>query len=145
MDEPLDPGHVANTGTPVARPFVVAFVGFVIVAVVAFFFLREDEDLTVVRPDTVRVLGVAGDNAVELTADERPACERVERVQVDSDDDTIFLELIVREIDGCESDALGPVTVTVILPEAIDDRRVVAGVGRRHIPCDMDGDCRPGQ
>ena len=141
----LDPGNIRNTQPHDARPFVVALVGFVIVAVAAFFFLREDDDLTVVRPDSLSLLAVAGDNVVELTAEGRPACEQVERVQVDSDDDTIFLELVVKETDGCESNAVGPLTVTVTLPEAVDDRRVVPGVGRRHIPCDVDGDCRPGQ
>ncbi len=136
----LDPGNVANTQPPDARPFVVALVGFVIVATLAFFFLREnDADLELVRPDALQRVE---DNAVETTI-EVDHCGALERAQVDqTDDDIVFVEIVVqRNVEPCSMSF----DVTVVLPEPIDGRRVVGGVGRRELPCDSSGRCEAEQ
>lgn len=143
MDEPLDPGDIRNTRPADARPFVVAFVGFVIVAALAFFFLREDGDLSIVRP--VRV-AVVDDTTARFAIPVPEDCAEVVRVQVDlSDSQRVFVEAIVDD-SGCGG---GPDVVetelTVLLPQPIDDRQVVPGVGRVELPCDPSGTCQADQ
>ena len=118
---------------PDARPFVVAFVGFVIVAVLAFFLLREDGDLEVLRPDAVRSVD---DDTVTAVVDSLPGCTQIARSQVDvSDSETVFVELVVRTDDDC-ADPASPAAVQIDLPQPLAGRRVVPGVGRVEIACE---------
>lgn len=146
MDEPLDPGDIRNTRAPDARPFVVAFIGFVIVAVVAFVYLREDDDLEIVRPDRVQVID---DETIRFVVLVPSSCSEVERVQVDlSDGQRVFVEAIV-DLSDCADQPSDPDgdrrELTVELPQPIDDRQVVPGVGRVELPCDPSGTCRAEQ
>ena len=124
-------------------PFLVALAAFAVVAVLAFVFLRADDDLTTVRPDRVEALDVATDDFVEAVARDRPGCERLERAQVDLDRETIFVELVVTADEGCVEAPEQDLVATLELPEPIDGRRVVPGLGRFRLPCDADGHCRP--
>ena len=140
----LDPGDVRNTQPPDARPFVVALIGFVIVAVAAFFFLKEDDDLTIVRPERVAVLD---DTTIRFSVAVPSSCGVVDRAQVDvSDSERVFVEAIV-DLSACaggdQTDDLTQLTVT--LPQPVDDRQVVPGVGRVELPCDPSGRCGPEQ
>lgn len=140
----LDPGHVGNTRPPDARPFVVALIGFVIVAVAAYVFLREDAGLRVIQPDEVSVVD---DETVRATGMFGP-CERIERAQVDRDDDTLFVEVLAGPLEGCDCDgdcSEESFDVLIALPEPLDERRVVPGVGRVELPCDSSGRCGPEQ
>ncbi len=140
MDEELDPGHVANTTPSNPLPFVVALVGFLIVATLAFLFLRDDGSLQAFQPDEVTVID---DETVVVTGLFGP-CKRIERAQIDSDDDTVFVELVAGDLgdcdcnDDCSEEAY---ELEIVLPEPVDDRRVVPGVGRRQLPCDPSGRC----
>lgn len=136
MDDDLDPGDIRNTQPTNALPFVVALIGFVIVAALAFVFLRADDAaLELVQPDDLRRVG---DNAVaaEVTLDH---CGALERAQVDqTDDDVVFVEVVVRRnVEPCSM----AFDVTIVLPEPIDGRRIVGGVGRLQLPCASDGRC----
>ena len=143
MDEPLDPGDIRNTRPADARPFVIALVGFVIVAVAAFFFLREDGDLRVVLPDSVSRID---DRTVRVEVSGLAPCSEIVRVQVDAtEDDTVFVEAVVRDGDDTCGDAGPPGAVIAELPEPIGDRRVIPGVGRVHVPCGPDGECSADQ
>ncbi len=140
----LDPGDVRNTQPPDARPFVVALIGFVIVAVAAFVFLREDGDLRAIQPDEVSVVDGETVRATGLFG----PCEQIERAQVDSDDDTVFVEVVAGALDGCDcTDDCSEESydLEISLPEPIGDRRVVPGVGRVELPCDSSGRCGPEQ
>ena len=143
MDEPLDPGDIRNTRPSDARPFVIALVGFLIVAVAAFFFLREDAELHVFPPDAVERLD---DDTVRATGLFGP-CEAIERAQVDFDDDTVFVELVARDLGDCDCDddcAESEYELRILLPEPIDGRRLVPGIGRLELPC-TDSTCRADQ
>ena len=124
-------------------PFLLALGAFAVVAVLAFVYLRADDDLTTVRPDRVEALDAGTDDLVEAVARDRPGCERLERAQVDLDRDTIFVELVVTDIEGCADAPDRDMVATLELPEPIDGRRVVPGLGRFRLPCDTDGRCRP--
>lgn len=131
-DAPDEPGPDRATQlSPV--PFVVALVGFVIVAVLALVFLRADNSGELVRPDR---LDAVGDATVRAVAFERPPCEEVLRAQVDMADEAVFVELVVDEVDGqdCAS-GLVDVEAEIDLPDAIGDRPLRAGVGRTQLPC----------
>ena len=139
MNEPLDPGDIRNTRPADARPFIVAFIGFVIVAVAAFYFLREDGDLSIVRP--VRV-AVVDDTTVRFAIPVPEDCADVVRVQVDlSDSERVFVEAIVDD-SGCSGGPEVEVDLQVLLPQPIDGRRRAPPVGRVEIPCDPSGTCR---
>ena len=124
-------------------PFLLALVVLVVVVVVGFLYAREDADLTAVRPNTVEALEAAGDDMIAATALDRPGCETVERVQVDLDDDRIFVEMVLTPNEGCGDAPRHDLTAVVRLPEPIDGREVVPGFGRFQIPCDPDLRCRP--
>jgi len=114
-------------------PFVVALVGFVVIAAIAFVFLRADNDGVLVRPDR---LTVVGDDVVRVVAVGQPDCVAVERAQVDLAEDTVFVELVLGEGDCAgTTDVIAEIT----LPEAVGDRRLVAGVGRLRLPCEGEG------
>lgn len=137
------PGAEEPARPPNAVPFVVALVVFTVVAVLGFLYLREDADLTAVRPDRVEVLDVAGDDMIEVAVLDRPGCETVERVQVDLDVERIFVEVVLTTIDGCVEAPGHDLTAVALLPEPVDGREVVPGFGRFRIPCDPDLRCRP--
>ena len=137
------PGTEEPARAPNAVPFVVALVVFTVVAVLGFVYLRQDSDLTAVRPDAIEVLDVAGDDMIEVTVLDRPGCETVERVQVDLDVDRIFVEVVLTPDEGCSEAPDHDLTAVVLLPEPIDGREVVPGFGRFWIPCDSDLRCRP--
>ena len=141
--EELDPGNIANTQPPDARPFVVAFIGFVIVAVAAFFFLKEDDDLTIARPERVAVID---DTTIRFSLPVPSSGGVVDRAQATVLLTSVFVEAIV-DLSACaggdQTDDLTQLTVT--LPQPIDDRQVVPGVGRVELPCDPSGRCGPEQ
>ena len=139
----MDPG--ADDAPPQlnAVPFVLALVAFLVVAVLAWTYLRDDDDVTVVRPDGIEVLDVAGDDLIDVTALDQPGCRTVERAQVDIGVDRIFVEMVLADEPGCVEAPRQDLTATVQLPEAIGDRDVVPGIGRFQIPCDADLRCRP--
>lgn len=139
----LDPGDVRNTQPPNAVPFVVALVAFVIVATLAFFFLREDDDLSIVRPERVAIVD---DETVQFVVPVPSSCGTVERAQVDvSDSERIFVEVIVEDADCGPEQTADETELTVTLPQPIGDRQVVPGVGRVELPCDSSGRCGPEQ
>ncbi len=140
MDEELDPGNIRNTQPHNAVPFVVALIGFVVVAVLAFVFLREDASLRAFQPDDVRIV----DDATVLATGLFGPCATIERAQVDFDDDTVFVELIARDLPGCDCDddcSEEAYELEVVLTEPVGDRRVVPGIGRIELPCDPSGRC----
>ena len=116
-------------------PFVVALVGFLVVAVVAFLFLRPDDEGRLVRPDR---LSVVDDATIRAVAIGRPTCEVVDRAQADLGEDTVYLELVVTEAGSCDEGTVD-VVVEVTLPEPVGERRLVAGVGRLQLPCTTTG------
>ena len=117
-------------GGPNPVPFLVAFVGFVVVAVLAFVYLREDPG-QLLRPERVTAVD---DDTVRAVAADRPACERVLRAQVDMAEEAVFLEFVVEDDGDCAGDR-APFAAEVTLPEPIDDRPLRPGVGRFQIPC----------
>jgi hypothetical protein len=137
------PGTEEPARAPNAVPFVVALIVFLVVVLLGARYLREDADLTAVRPDTVEVLDVAGDDMIEVTVLDRPGCETVERVQVDLDVERIFVEVVLTPDEGCVEAPDHDLTAVALLPEPIDGREVVPGFGRFHLPCDADLRCRP--
>jgi len=73
-------------------PFVVALVGFAVVAVLAFVFLRADDEGVLVRPDR---LSEVDEDTIRAVAIGQPDCGMVERAQVDLGESEIFVELVV--------------------------------------------------
>ncbi|WP_436796248.1 hypothetical protein [Actinospongicola halichondriae] len=141
MEEELDPGSIRNTQPHNAMPFVVALVGFLIVAVLAFVFLREDDPGRLVRPDGVSVIG---DDTIRLTVDgpfRKPYADVI-KVGYALGEDDVFVEMVLDEYDcpddtdcGASTESL---TVDVVLPEPIDGRDVGPGTGRTLVDCDRD-------
>jgi hypothetical protein len=117
-------------------PFVVALVGVVVIATLAFVFLRADDEGRLVRPDRFQVLDA---DTVSATALAQPGCGRVERAQVDLADTEVLVELVVVDVEGPCSDVTVDLVAEITLPEPIGDRTVRAGVGRTLLPC-TDGD-----
>lgn len=119
-------------------PFVAAMVVVGIVVVLAFVFVRSDDEGRVVRPDRIAV--VDGDTVVATAADQ-PVCERIERAQYDLDETQIYLELVAVEVDGCDdagdggTDERTDLEVEIDLGVDIDDRELVPGAGRTQVPC----------
>lgn len=135
-DAPDEPGpDRSNQVSPV--PFVIALVGFVIVAVLALVFLRPDNSGQLVRPDR---LDAIDDDTVRAVALDRSPCEVVRRAQVDMADEAVFVELVVDEVEGdvCAAQVVD-VEAEIDLPDAIGDRPLRAGVGRTQLPCTGDG------
>ena len=118
-------------------PFVVALVGFVVIASLAFVFLRADDDGRLVWPDRFQVLDA---ETIRATALEQPGCGRVERAQVDLVETEVLVELVVIDIEGPCSDVTVDVVAEITLPEPVGDRAVRAGVGRSRLPCTDDAD-----
>jgi hypothetical protein len=116
-------------------PFVVALVGFVIVAVLAFVFLRAGNEGRLVRPDR---LTVVDDATIRVVASQQPDCGTVERAQVDLAEDRVFVELVVVDADGTCPGATVDIVADITLPEPVGDRSLVAGVGRLRLPCTGD-------
>ena len=128
--------------SPTPLPFVVAVGLFVAIAILAFVFLREDSAERIVRPHQINRLD---DRTVALVLDSTRLCAEVIRVQVDLVDDAVYLEAIVDD-STCAPDETGTGQVLdVVLPESIDDRRLLPGVGRLQLPCDSGGRCRAEQ
>lgn len=130
---PIPPsGSIADTTPPNPVPFLIALAGFLVLAVLAFVYLREDRSSELVRPDR---LSVVDDDTIRAVALERSPCERITRVQVDLAEDAIFVEFVVEERGGACTEVLAPLEAEVTLPEPVDDRDLRPGVGRLQIPC----------
>jgi len=126
--DPVD-GPPATSAVPV----VVALAVVGVLAVLALVFLRSDDEGRLVRPERIAVVG---DRTVRAVALDQPACERIERAQVDVEDDRVLVELVAVEVDGCErGDERVDVEAEIELLRAIGDREVVAGIGRTRLPC----------
>ena len=130
-------------------PFVAAMVLVAVAGVLAFVFLRSEDEGRLVRPDR---LGVVDDDTVVATVADASPCERIERAQYDLDETQIYLELVAVEIDGCEdADGAGAgervhLEVEIDLGVDVDDREPVPGAGRTRVPCTGTGTtitCRP--
>lgn len=119
-----------------AVPFVVALVGFVVVAVLAYTFLRSDDDGRLVHPDR---LTAVDDDTIRATALGVPGCARVERAQVDLTGDEVLVELVTVDVEGPCSDVAVDVVAEITLPEPLDERPLRAGVGRTRLPCTGQG------
>lgn len=110
---------------------------FVVAATAAAVFLRQDAGLRVVRSnDLTRVAA----DVVEIRVPAEPACDVVERAQVDVDDETVFIELVVRDGGRCEQ--VRDLLVSIELPVPLADRRLLPGAGRTELPCVDDGSGR---
>jgi hypothetical protein len=126
-DLPDDDGPRAS---PV--PIAIALAVVVVVGVLSWAFLRTGDEGELVRPD--RLVAV-DDDTVRATALALPACREISRAQVDLDANRVFLELVAVEVEGCDLQGVVDVVAEVTLPEPLGDRRLVAGVGRLHLPC----------
>lgn len=115
-----------------AAPFLVALVGFVVVAALAFVFLRADDDGRLVRPDRLQALD---DDTITVTALGEPGCGRIERAQVDLAETEVLVELVVVDVEGPCSDVTRDLVAEITLPEPVGDRALRAGVGRTRLPC----------
>jgi len=124
-------------------PFVVALVGFVVVAGLAFAFLRSDDEGRLVRPDR---LTETGPDTVRATVLDQPGCGRVARAQVDLSETEVRIELVAVDAEGPCSDLAVDLVAEITLPEPIDGRRLLPGVGRLQLPCTgerTEVTCRP--
>lgn len=142
MPDDLDSGDVRSTTPPNPVPFVVALVGFVIVVVLAYVFLWEDEEGSLVAPDRIEVVA---DDTVRLTYDGPFDDTYVEVIQVGYalGEEEISVELVIDERDcgdgadcGAATDSL---SADLVLPEPIGDREVRAGTGRALADCEGTG------
>ena len=113
-------------------PFLVALVGFVVVAVLAFVFLRSDDEGRLVRPDRLTPID---EDTIRATALEQPGCGRVDRAQVDLSETEVRVELVVVDAEGPCSDVAVDLVAEITLPEPVDERRLLPGVGRVQLPC----------
>ena len=126
-----------------ALPFLVALGGFVVLATLAFVFLRTDDDGRLVRPDR---LTATGDDTVRATVLDQPGCGRIERAQVDLTETQVLVELVAVDAEGPCSDVAVDLVAEITLPEPIGERRLLAGVGRVQLPCRgerTEVSCRP--
>jgi len=119
-----------------AVPFAVALVGFVVIALLAFTFLRADDEGRLVRPDR---LTPVDDDTISATAFAVPGCARVERAQVDITETEVLVELVTVDVEGQCSDVAVDVVAEIVLPVPIEDRTLRAGVGRTRLPCTGQG------
>lgn len=129
-------GHISETSPPNPLPFLVALVGFVVIAVLAFVYLRPDDEGELVRTDR---LTIVADDTIRAVAPERSTCERISRAQVDLAEEAIFVELVVQRAG---EDCRGGVTTLeaeITLPEPVADRDLRPGIGRFEIPCNGSG------
>jgi hypothetical protein len=129
---------------PSPVPFVVALVGFLVLATLAYVFLRADDEGRLVRPDR---LTATGDDTLRATALGESGCGRIQRAQVELTETEVLVELVAVDADGPCADVTVDLVAEITLPEPIGDRTLLAGVGRLHIPCTGDGTdvtCRPG-
>ena len=117
-------------------PFVVALVGFVVLATLAFVFLRDDDEGRLVRPDR---LSVIDEDTIRATALGVPGCARVERAQVDRSENEILVELVTVDVEGQCSDVAVDVVAEITLPQPVGDRTLRPGVGRTQLPCTGQG------
>lgn len=143
MQDPT--GHDPDGGRPQLSPvpFLVALVGFLVLATFAFVFLRADDEGRLVRPDRLRA---TDDDTLRVTALDESGCSRIERAQVDLGGSEVLVELVAVEVEGPCSDATVDLVAEITLPEPIGDRALRAGVGRLRLPCTGDGTeatCRP--
>ena len=124
------PDDGPRTVSPI--PFVVALVGFVVVAVLAFTFLRGDDEGRLVRPDR---LSAVGPDTIRATALAEPGCGRVERAQVDISESEVRVELVAVDAEGPCSDVTVDLVAEITLPQPVGDRDLLPGVGRTQLPC----------
>lgn len=132
VQDPIADGADDGPAQLSATPFLVALVGFVVLATLAFVFLRPDDEGRLVRPDR---LTPTGDDSFRVTALDQPGCGRIERAQVDLAEDEVFVELVAVDAEGPCSDVSVDLVAEITLPEPIGERRLLAGVGRLRLPC----------
>lgn len=127
-------GDIHDTTPPNPVPFLIALAGFVVIAVLAFVFLRPEDDGELVRPDR---FSVVDHDTIRAFATEASPCRRIDRAQVDLGEDEIFVEFVVKGEDpDCDVSVL---EADITLPEPVDDRELRPGVGRLEIPCETRG------
>lgn len=143
MQDPTGDGSDGDRPQLSPVPFAVALVGFLVLATLAFVFLRDDDEGRLVRPD--RLTAVDGDT-LRATALDEAGCTRIERAQVDLTETEVLVELVAVDAEGSCADGAVDLEAEITLPEPIGDRALLAGVGRLRIPCTGDGTdvtCRP--
>ncbi len=120
-------------------PFVIALVVFLIVAGLAFVFLREDAPGRLAAPDAIQVVGP---DTVRLRYDGPFPDGYGDIVQVGYavGDDAVYVEVVVDD-HGCpdDTDCGAPttsLTADLVLPEPIAGRPVRPGTGRTLADCD---------
>ncbi len=143
MQDPTVDGPAGPRPQLSPLPFLVALAGFVVLATLAFVFLRTDDEGRLVRPDR---LTATGDDTFRVTVLDEPGCGRIDRAQVDLTETQVLVELVAVDAEGPCSDVAVDLVAEITLPEPIGERRLLAGVGRLQIPCTGgldDVSCRP--
>jgi len=136
-DPLLPPDDDEPRAQPSLVPFLAAAAIVGVAVVLAFVFLRSDDDGRLVRPDR---LDATGDDVVRAVVLDLPACEVVERAQVDVEDDRVLVELVAVAVpdDACADGEGREVVAEITLPVPLGDRALAAGVGRTPLPCTGD-------
>ncbi len=137
QDDDVDDGDGTSATNPL--PFVIALVGFLIVAVLAFVYLRDDEAGRLASPDSIQVVGP---DTVRLRYDGPfpDGYADISQVGYAMGDDVIYVELVIDD-HGCPdgTDCGAPtdsVTADLVLPEPVAGRDVRHGTGRTLADCD---------
>ena len=131
-----DPGNIRNTTPPDPKPFVIAFIGFVVVAVLAYVFLRDDSPGRLVEPDRIDVVG---DDTIRVRyAGPFPEGDaEVLQIGYALGDDVVFVELVIVDRPCAGECPEGPrvLDARLVLPEPVGDREVRTGTGRVLADC----------
>ena len=136
VQDPHDDGAARPPQQLSPVPFVVALVGVIVVATLAFVFLRAEDDGRLVRPDRLQAID---EDTISATALGQPGCGRIDRAQVDLSDTEVLVELVVVDVEGPCSDVTVDLVAEITLPEPVGDRALRSGVGRTRLPCTGDG------
>ncbi len=120
-------------------PFAIALVAFLVVAVAAFVFLRDDHPGRLAAPDSIQVVGP---DTVRLRYDGPFPDGYADIVQVGyaAGEKVVYVELVIDD-HGCPdgTDCGAPpdsLTADLVLPEPIAGRDVRHGTGRTLADCD---------
>lgn len=142
MPDRQPPGDIRSTTPPNPLPFLLALGGFVLVVVVVYLFVWEDDRGRLVAPDRIDV--VAEDVVrLDVLGPFEEGIATVTQVGYALGEDEIFVEVVVDE-GSCAGGAAcaasdEQLTAELVLPEPVDGRDVRAGTGRALADCDDAG------